>query len=147
MSITITKIKTSGDDKYLGYTRPLADGKQEECKLKLVPVPSELVTALLGLLPYSIDMIGLDEERWGTASITGLSLRYPMGKIGFTATLVNKEEGDDSTKVITVNTPAIDHDDYGEETYRILQEIIRQAKAIVESRPIQAELSLEVEVG
>ena len=143
--IMLEKIKASGSDQFLEYVRPLPSGKEEECKLSIKPAPADLEIAMLGLLPFCIDIIGLDENRWSTGKVTGITFKYPEPlQIGFTATLQNEEMGDDNNKiVISVTTPYIPSDAYARDVREVLKQIQQEAIAIIESQPEQTNLFAE----
>lgn len=141
-SLTIEKIKISGADPQLQYTRALPSGLAENCRLIMRPVPEQIEGAMQDLLGDAIEIIGLDEERWNDAAVISLSLKHEDGETGFVATLLNKEYWDGDTIAITANTPHLSG--FRVDGVRGLKEklikIQMAAIAFIESQPKQLTL-------
>lgn len=141
-SLTIEKIKISGTDPQLQYTRALPSGLAENCRLIMRPVPEQIEGAMQDLLGDAIEIIGLDEERWNDAAVISLSLKHEDGETGFVATLLNKEDWDGDTIAITANTPHLSgfRVDGVKGLREKLIKIQIAAIAFIESQPVQLTL-------
>ena len=137
MTITIHKISLSNSKGGIWYDRPLPNGKVEECHLALAPIPEEIQEPANALLPDAIEVIGLDSDRWASASVIGLTMKWDGSDLsGLNVSLLNKEDD----LAVTANTPHLNFERITVQAAARVKEAVVAAIGYIESQPVQLEL-------
>lgn len=136
-NIQITKIKLGKEGK-LSYTRALASGKEETCELELLPASPEIEEAAIALITASIKIIGLDEERWAEAQVSGIALKWvDPDNFGATIGLLNKTEYEGEPICHNASTAYLKPEVIDDDLKAKIVAVCVAAIEYIESQPVQ----------
>lgn len=148
----IQKIKINKHRKAeLQYTRSLPNGELEKCLADepMQSAPDALLDAMNALLPTVAEALRLADD-WldddaialGTLWVSGVTLKPVEHEYGVTITAQLKVDSDDQRYTAVVNTPYLSPDHLTQAEQVMIQALVREAIAYLNSRPAQLSLAI-----
>ncbi|MBL1177608.1 hypothetical protein [Pantanalinema sp. GBBB05] len=137
--IYITKIKISAKDaSLLKYDRASKNHEVEHCEMPFFSqIHPDFQDALNYFRGIAIEVVGLDEEAWDKAIVSGVSIKHSSEGIGLTITMQRKLEYDGLA--IVVNTPYLSAEFLTREK-RQIDRLIDEAIACLDGKRAQMDL-------